>query len=55
VRVVLSTGEILSNLTWDRGFQICTSVFNGENPRNISYFEGRKILKSLNLMRWPRM
>jgi hypothetical protein len=34
---------------------INTSVFYGENPANSSYFEGRKILKRLNFMRWPRL
>jgi hypothetical protein len=52
---VLFIGGILSNLMLDIGFQLCTSVFYGENPINSSYFEGRKILKPLNLLRWPRL
>jgi len=51
----LFIGGILSNLTLDIGFRLCTSGFNGESPRNSSYFERRKILKPLNLMRWPRL
>jgi len=52
---VLFIGGILSNLTLDIGFRLCTSAFNAENPTNSSYFEGRKILKPLIVMRWPSL